>query len=299
MEIRRHPPSSGVRVQSLSFQLDTPDAKPLHILEEIIWHKDQEVTRMRDRVPLLDLRKQVVVAPAPKDFLGALQRASHKPAVIAEVKKASPSKGVFQEDFDAVAIAQSYERHGATCLSVLTDERFFQGSFQNLSQVRQAVDLPLLCKDFMISPYQIYLARAQGADAILLIAAVLGDQDLKYFLKISRSLGLTALIEVHSGPELERVLALGQAQLLGINNRDLKTFHTSLDTTCDLLQTYGSALREQGITVISESGMHQTADLDRVAAAGAQGVLVGESLIRQRDPGVALTQLIGVSIPAR
>ncbi|MEB3275127.1 MAG: indole-3-glycerol phosphate synthase TrpC [Prochlorothrix sp.] len=299
MEIRRYPPSPGVRVQSLSFQVSAPDAEPVNILEEIIWHKDQEVTRMRDRLSLLDLRKQVEQAPPPKDFLKALRTAPHPPAVIAEVKKASPSKGVFREDFDPVAIAQSYERNGAACLSVLTDERFFQGSFENLSNIRQAVALPLLCKDFILYPYQIYLARARGADAVLLIAAVLSDQDLQYCLKIVRTLGLVALIEVHSAPELERVLALEGVQLVGINNRDLKTFHTTLDVTCNLLATYGETLRQRDITLISESGMHTTADLQRVFEAGAQGVLVGESLIRQADPGLALTDLRGVPVHAQ
>lgn len=298
MEIRRHSPSPEVKVQSLRFQVSTPEAEPSNILEEIIWHKEQEVTRMRDRLSLLDLRKQVEQAPATQDFLGALRQSPHPPAVIAEVKKASPSKGVFREDFDPVAIAQSYERNGAACLSVLTDERFFQGSFDNLSNIRQAVKLPLLCKDFVIYPYQIYLARARGADAVLLIAAVLSDQDLRYFLKIVQALGLVALIEVHSAPELERVLALEGVQLVGINNRNLKTFQTTLDVTCDLLATYGDTLRQRDITLISESGIYTLADRQRVAQAGAQGVLVGESLIRQPDPGLALSHLIGAPVHA-
>jgi len=299
MEIRRYSPSPGVQVENLSFQVQIPDAQPLNILEEIVWHKNQEVARLRERMPLVELQKAVREAPPPRDFLGALRHAPHPPGVIAEVKKASPSKGVFREDFDPVAIAQSYDRHGAACISVLTDERFFQGSFENLVRIRAVVDRPLLCKDFMVSPYQLYWARSQGADAVLLIAAILGDQDLQYFLKITQTLGMVALVEVHTAQELERVIALGQAQLVGINNRNLKTFDTTLDTTCDLLNSYGAALEDQGVLVVSESGIHQPQDLQRVAAAGAKGVLVGESLIRQPDPGLALEQLMGVPVHGR
>jgi indole-3-glycerol phosphate synthase len=293
MEIRRRPPAPPVNVETLRFELKVPGANPSHILEEIVWYKEREVAAWRERVSLEDLKRQVLDAPAPLDFYAALQQSPTQPAVIAEVKKASPSKGVFREDFDPRAIAQSYAANGAACISVLTDEKFFQGGFENLQLVRAAVQVPLLCKDFVIYPYQIYKARSVGADAVLLIAAILSNQDLNYFLKIIHSLGMNALVEVHSAEELERVLQLDDLRLLGINNRNLKTFHTDLGVTEWLLEQYGAALAERQIHVVSESGMFTRADLDRVQEAGAAAVLVGESLIKQADPGLALRELWG------
>ena len=213
------------------------------------------------------------------------------PALIAEVKKASPSKGLIREDFDPVAIAQAYEAGGASCLSVLTDQKFFQGSFDYLRDARQAVNLPVLCKDFIIYPYQIYQARGRGADAVLLIAAVLSDRDLQYFLKISKLLGIAALVEVHTAEELDRVLALEGIQLIGINNRNLEDFSVSLQTTTDLLASRQQQIQDKGVVIVSESGIFERADLDRVANAGASAVLVGESLMRQPDPGAAIARL--------
>ena len=178
MEIRRRPPNPKVRVAYLEYAVPHEEEAPRHILEEIIWQKDREVASARERVPLEKLKQQVADLPAPLDFAEALRASCRKPAVIAEVKKASPSKGVIREDFDPVAIAQGYAAGGASCISVLTDRQFFQGGFEVLVQVRQAVNLPLLCKDFILSPYQLYQARAAGADAALLIAAILSDQDL-------------------------------------------------------------------------------------------------------------------------
>ena len=292
LQIRRRPPNPAVNVKSLRYQVQVPDAEPQHILEEIVWHKETEVTQMRDRVPLLDLRKKLVTLPPTKDFLGALRNGKSKPAVIAEVKKASPSKGVIREDFDPEAIARAYQEGGASCLSVLTDRKFFQGSFENLEKVRAVVELPLLCKEFIIYPYQIYLARIKGADAILLITAILSDQDLTYFVKIAQSIGLTPLIEVHTLAELDRVLAIEGVTLVGINNRNLQDFSVNLDTTCQLLARRGQQLTERGILVVSESGLHSGADLKQVASAGADAVLIGESLVKQPDPGVALGQLV-------
>lgn len=291
MKIRRRPVNPAVRVAELSFKTSLQQDEPNNILEEIVWYKEAEVDHLRDKTPLFQLKGRVQAAPTPLDFLGRLQSQPTTPSVIAEVKKASPSKGLFREDFDPVAIAQSYAANNAACLSVLTDSKFFQGSFENLARIRKAVDLPLLCKDFILYPYQIYLARSYGADAVLLIAAVLSDADLQYFLKIVKALGMTALVEVHDAPELERVLELQGVELVGINNRDLTTFNTTLDTTCDLMAQYRDRL--QGITIVSESGMHHSADLKRVSEAGAAAVLVGESLIRQADPGAALTALVG------
>ena len=290
MQVRRRPPNPAIRVASMSYQTCMADAEPDNILEEIIWYKDYEVSVMREKMPLRMLQARIQSAAKPLDFLMRLRQAPTHPGVIAEIKKASPSKGVFREDFDPEAIAQSYAENGAACLSVLTDRKFFQGSFENLGLVRKAVDLPLLCKDFVLYPYQIYLARAYGADAVLLIAAVLPDQDIQYFLKIIHRLGMNALIEVHSEEELNRILSLDEVRLVGINNRDLTTFETSLETTCRLLSDYGDRL--QDIVVVSESGMGAPADLQRVAEAGAAAVLVGESLIRQPEPGIALQHLV-------
>jgi indole-3-glycerol phosphate synthase len=213
--------------------------------------------------------------------------------VIAEVKKASPSKGVIREDFDPVAIARGYAAGGASCLSVLTDKKFFQGGFEVLVDVRGAVELPLLCKDFILTPYQLYQARAAGADAALLIAAILTDQDLAYLQKVARALGLAVLVEVHDAPELERVLALEGFDLIGINNRDLSTFTVDLATTEQLMATYGSQVRAKGALLVSESGLFSRDDLDRVVSAGADAVLVGEALMRQVDVTAALETLIG------
>ncbi len=282
-----------MKVAHLEYAIPHDDGEPRHILERIVWEKDREVASARERVTLDQLKKQVADLPAPRDFLAALRASCRRPAVIAEVKKASPSKGVIRADFDPEAIARGYAAGGASCLSVLTDRQFFQGGFEVLVQVRQVVDLPLLCKDFILSPYQLYQARAAGADAALLIAAILSDQDMAYLLKVARSLGLTALVEVHDSDELERVLALEGVQLIGINNRDLTTFHTDLATTEQLLARHGQRIRERGCLVVSESGLFSRDDLDRVVGAGADAVLVGEALMRQSDVTAALETLIG------
>jgi indole-3-glycerol phosphate synthase len=291
MQIRRRPPNPAVAVESLRYQVTVPDAAPRHILEEIVWHKETEVEQLRERRPLIELQHQTKSAPPTQDFVAALQNAQTKPALIAEVKKASPSKGVIREDFDPVAIAQSYQQGKAACLSVLTDQKFFQGSFDALRQIRAAVDIPLLCKDFIIYPYQIYWARLHGADAVLLIAAILSDKDLQYFLKITQALGMAALIEVHTLEELDRVLGLQGMTLVGINNRDLHDFSVNLHTTQTLLAERGNLLQERGIVVVSESGLHTATDLAIVAQAGASAVLIGESLVKQPDPGEAIAKL--------
>jgi indole-3-glycerol phosphate synthase len=294
MQIRRRPPNPSINVADLVYKIASPDATPNNILEEIVWHKEREVDQLREKLPLLDLQRKLVDVPPRKNFLAALQAKSQgtTPAVIAEVKKASPSKGVIRADFDPVAIAQSYETGGAACLSVLTDSKFFQGSFENLQLIREAVDLPLLCKDFILYPYQMNWAKLHGADAVLLIAAVLSDKDLQYFLKIAQKLELTALVEVHDLAELDRVLALTGVELIGINNRDLKTFEVDLATTQNLITARASELTDRNILVVSESGIHHPADLQTVANAGAKAVLIGESLVKQPDPGQALADLI-------
>jgi indole-3-glycerol phosphate synthase len=292
LEIRRRPPNPSVKVAHLEYAIPHEEAEPRHILERIVWEKDREVASARERVSLEQLRGQVADLPPTRDFLAALRASCRKPAVIAEVKKASPSKGVIRADFDPEAIARDYAAGGASCLSVLTDKTFFQGGFEVLVQVRQVVDLPLLCKDFILTPYQLYQARAAGADAALLIAAILSDTDLAYLLKAARGLGLTPLVEVHDATEMERVLALDGVQLIGINNRDLTTFHTDLATTERLMERYGEALRARGCLLVSESGLVSRDDLDRVLDAGADAVLVGEALMRQSDVAGALQALI-------
>ncbi len=291
MQIRRRNPNPKIRTGEVEYKSNIPDSQPNNILEEIVWYKEVEVEKMRDRLSLLQLRKQVQEAAPPKDFIAALRNGKTNPALIAEVKKASPSKGVIKADFDPVAIAKSYEQGGASCLSVLTDEKFFQGSFDNLSLVRQAVDLPLLCKEFVIYPYQMYLARAKGADAVLLIAAILEDKDLNYFVKITKALGMTPLIEVHTLEELDRVLAINGVELIGINNRNLEDFSVSLSTTKDILAARKDVLEERNILIVSESGLHTPDDLNTVKEAGAKAVLIGESLVKQDDIKQAVSNL--------
>ena len=292
MEIRRRPPNPSVRVAHLEYGIPHPEEQPRHILETIVWEKEREVAAARERVSLDSLRQQVAELPATRDFIAALRASCRKPAVIAEIKKASPSKGVIREDFDPEAIARGYAAGGASCLSVLTDREFFQGGFEVLVQVRQVVELPLLCKDFILTPYQLVQARAAGADAALLIAAILTDQDLAYLLKVARSLGLAVLVEVHDAGELERVLALEGVNLIGINNRNLASFHTDLAVTEQLMQRFGEQVRAKGALLVSESGLFSRDDLDRVQSAGADAVLVGEALMRQPDVTAALECLI-------
>ncbi|BAY71378.1 indole-3-glycerol phosphate synthase TrpC [Anabaena sp. FACHB-709] len=267
-------------------------APPRHILQEIVLHKQQEVTQLQQELPLVTLQQQLTIAPPVRDFLKALQDNSHKPSLIAEVKKASPSRGIIRLDFDPVAIAQSYQKGGAACLSVLTDEKFFQGSFDNLRLVRQQVSLPLLCKEFIIDSYQIYLARTFGADAVLLIAAILSDEELQEFLKLIHELGMTALVEVHTLAELDRVLKLKDLRLLGINNRNLEDFTVDLKITQQLLSQRQQEIENLNLTIASESGIYTPADLSFVAGVGARAVLVGESLVKQTDVEEATRSLL-------
>ncbi len=296
LSIRRRSPAPAVVVASQVYQTASPEAKPRHILEEIVWHKEQEVERQRQQVPLKQLQQQLDQAPPVRDFVAALTQSPHPVSLIAEVKKASPSRGILRDPFDPVAIAQSYEAGGASCLSVLTDERFFQGSSEYLRQIRQAVGIPILCKEFILYPYQILWARTLGADAVLLIAAILSDADLGYFLKLIQQLGMAALLEVHTSQELQRVLRLSQLQeakgrvLIGINNRDLRTFTVDLNTTRSLLATYSDLLSD--LPIVSESGIHSSADLQQLRAWGVRSVLVGEALVKQPDPGQAARHLL-------
>jgi indole-3-glycerol phosphate synthase len=254
-----------------------------NFLEEIFCYKQEEVAQLHQYYQLKDLQSQAKKASACHNFQQALQQSNQQPSLIAEVKKASPSRGIIRADFDPVAIAQAYQRAGATCLSVLTDTLFFQGSFENLHRVRLAVDLPLLCKEFIIDPIQIYLARLAGADAVLLIASMLSVEKLGKLLCLIQELGMEALVEVHNLAELDLVLSLPSVRLVGINNRDLATFTVDLTTTETVLADRIDVLRNRGITTISESGLHDRSQLDRVMSWGVDAVLVGEALMKQAD----------------
>ncbi|WP_320664042.1 indole-3-glycerol phosphate synthase TrpC [Prochlorococcus sp. MIT 1223] len=292
MNIRRRPPNPSIKVANLEYAIPHVDEEPNNILEKIIWQKDKEIEVSRQKVPLDKLKSKILDLPRPRSFIKSLRNSSNHPALIAEIKKASPSKGVIREDFNPVEIAKAYSEGGATCLSVLTEKNFFLGGFDILTSVRKAVDIPLLCKDFVISPYQIYQARAAGADAVLLIAAILSDQDLAYLQKIAFKLELSVLVEVHNASELKRVFEIGSFSLVGINNRDLKTFHTDLATTENLAKEFAKDFSENEIILVSESGLFTRSDLNRVKAVGARAVLVGESLMKQGDIRKGISQLL-------
>jgi indole-3-glycerol phosphate synthase len=246
-------------------------------------------------VPVEDLKKRIGEASTPRGFLKAIRSrvATGQPAVIAEIKKASPSKGLLRADFRPADIARSYERHGATCLSVLTDEEFFQGSDAHLQQAREACALPVLRKDFTIDAYQVYEARVLGADAVLLIVAALAEARLRELNALARELGMDVLIEVHDAPELERALAL-QPALIGINNRDLRTFRTTLETTLSL---FGKIPAES--VAVTESGIHAPEDVVLMRARGVNAFLVGEAFMKADDPGEKLSELFNVSMRDR
>lgn len=245
------------------------------VLDQILEHKAHETAAAKARVSVEHLQTLITEAAPPRDFAGALHRETV--ALIAEVKKASPSKGVLIENFDPVAIATIYANNGAACISVLTDERFFQGSIHYLEQIRQHVYVPLLCKEFVIDPYQIYDARAHGADAVLLIVAALDDAQLSDLHAHITGLGMAALVEVHNEVELERALNAG-VKLIGVNNRDLKTFHEDLSTTERLAKHVPS-----DATLVAESSIRSLADVQRMGAAGAHAILVGEGLVKSPD----------------
>ena len=257
------------------------------ILERILERKRGELDAARAAVPLAEMQRRAASAPPPRDFAGAMAAkiGAQRPAVIAEIKKASPSRGLLRADFDPAAIARSYEAGGAACLSVLTDRDFFQGAPEHLAQARAACSLPVLRKDFITEPYQVFESRALGADCILLIAAALARQDMQGLEVSARSLGMAVLVEVHDAQELEAALAL-DTPLLGINNRDLRSFQTRLETTLDLLPRV-----PQGRTVVTESGIHTPEDVRRMRAAGVQAFLVGEAFMRAPEPGRELARV--------
>ena len=292
MEIRRRPPNPSVKVENLEYAINHIDSEPRNILERIVWQKSREVEIERQRVPLDKLQSQIESLPNTKKFVNALQNSQSTPAIIAEVKKASPSRGIIRSDFDPIYISRKYQEGGATCLSVLTDKKFFQGGFDILSQVRQEVNIPLLCKDFILYPYQLYQARASGADAVLFIMAILSDQDLQYLNKIAMYLGLDVLVEVHDSEEMRRALSLGIFKLIGINNRDLTSFKVDLSTTEMIGREFALQVNNEEILLVSESGLFDRTDLERVLKVGARAVLIGESLMRENDIKAALKNLI-------
>ena len=259
------------------------------ILQRILAVKAAEIAAAKAAKPLAVLRAEAEAAAKPRDFVAAMraQVAAGAAAVIAEIKKASPSQGVLRENFDPAAIAASYARHGAACLSVLTDAQFFQGSAACLQQARAACGVPVLCKDFMLEPYQVFEARAMGADCILLIVAALEVARMRELEATAQAFGMAVLIEVHDATELERALEL-KTPLLGVNNRNLRTFDTRLDVTLDLLPRI-----PDNRIVITESGIRTPQDVARMRASGVNCFLVGEAFMRAPDPGVELARLFG------
>jgi indole-3-glycerol phosphate synthase len=256
------------------------------ILDEIVATKRKEIDAARQRTPLEHLEAKVAAAPPIRDFRSAL--AGPGPIrLIAEIKKASPSAQIIRHTFDPVAISQTYQQHGASCLSVLSDTPFFHGHLDDLANVRAAAGIPVLRKDFLIEDYQVVEARSAGADAILLIAEILDDLSLRRMLDHARELGMAALVEFHDAVNLPRVLASG-AELIGINNRDLKDFSTDLEHT---LRLRDQIPRE--VILVSESGIRSRRDAERLEAAGVSAMLVGESLMRASDMGLAVQQLLG------
>jgi indole-3-glycerol phosphate synthase len=259
------------------------------ILERILARKREEVAQRSAALSAGELERRIAAAPAPRGFAAALadKVAAGGPAIIAEVKRASPSKGVIRADYDPAAIARSYAAAGATCLSVLTDRDFFQGDEQHLVAARNACALPVIRKDFTIDPWQVLEARALGADAILLIVAALDDARLRALAAVAADVGLDVLVEVHDGAELERALATG-AKLVGINNRDLRTFETRLQTTLDLRDRVPADR-----VLVTESGILAREDVARLRGAGVHAFLVGEAFMRAPDPGAELRRLFG------
>ncbi len=265
-------------------------ARTAGVLGEILAATAEEVARRAAARPLAELRTGVEGLDAPRGFIAAIERDLRRggPAVIAEMKKASPSKGVMRASYDPAALARNYAEHGATCLSVLTDQPYFHGGDRDLVRARDACALPVLRKDFIIDPYQVFESRRLGADAILLIVAALGDPVLRELAELAHALGMDVLVEVHNGEELARALAL-PCRLVGINNRDLRTFETRLDTTLALLDS----IPEDRI-VVSESGLRRREDVVRLRRHNVHAFLVGEALMRAENPGEELEALFGL-----
>ncbi len=259
--------------------------KTMNVLDEICARKREHIATRRIEMPLAVLEAMITKADKPRGFIGAIRRA-RGPAIIAEIKKASPSRGIIRAGFDPASIAKTYESNGATCLSVLTDEPYFQGSDNDLRSARAASALPVLRKDFILDPYQVYESRALGADCILLIMAALDDNDARNLYDLARDLGMDVLVEVHDEAELKRAIQLGP-EMIGINNRNLQTLEVNVETSREL-----GALMPGNFLKISESGIEGNATVLSLQEAGFDGFLVGESLLRKQDIGVALRGLL-------
>ncbi len=255
------------------------------ILKRIVENKKEEIARQKEILPLAELRQMLADRIPTLDFAGAIR--GRDCAVIAEVKRSSPSKGRIREDFDPVGIARIYEANGASAVSILTERKFFEGRAAFVPQIRKAVNLPLLRKDFIVDPYQIVETRVLGADALLLIARVLEAGELLDSIGLASELGLAALVEVHDEPDLEKALSAG-ARIVGINNRDLETFRTDLDVSVRIARRV-----PKGVTVVSESGINRRGDIERLMGEGIHVFLVGESLMREKDIGMKLRELLG------
>ncbi|KAH9301541.1 hypothetical protein KI387_013124, partial [Taxus chinensis] len=305
MGIIRRRPTTGPplhHVGPFEFRLQNEGNTPRNILEEIVWNKDKEVSEMKERRPIASLKKGISGGVSPvRDFIGALKaRAAETcfPALIAELKKASPVLGVIQPNYNVVEIAQAYEKGGAACISVNTDSKYYQGSFEDLQAIRDAgIECPLLCKEFIIDAWQIYHARLKGADAVLLMASILPDVDIKYMTKICKVLGMAALVEVVNLRELDRVLGIDGIELVGIQNQNLETFVVDINKTEHLLQReQAKIICDRDIIVVAESGLSTPKDTALVQRAGARAVLVGEYLLKQNDPAAAIAALFGKDI---
>lgn len=273
--------------EQVNYSMSLTNHPPADILLKILKRKEMEISAAKQQCDLRCIQERAANAEAPRGFLSHIEEnlRQSRPAVIAEIKKASPSKGVLREDFDPAQIARSYEQGGACCLSVLTDVDFFQGSIAYLQQARAACSLPVLRKDFIIDSYQIYEARAVGADCILLIVAALSDEQLLSFVDVAQQLNIDVLTEVHNREELDRALQL-PVRLIGINNRNLRNFHTCLQTTLDLLEVVPSDR-----LVVTESGIHHSEDVQKMRKNGVHSFLVGEAFMRADDPGSRLAKL--------
>jgi indole-3-glycerol phosphate synthase/phosphoribosylanthranilate isomerase len=255
------------------------------ILDDIFAYKRTELVERKQARPLSDVQAGARRAAPPRDLVQALRDSAARPALIAEVKRASPSRGLLAPDFDPARLAHTYQQNGAAAISVLTDERFFQGHLDHLRAILEEADLPILRKDFVFDPYQVYEARSAGADAVLLIVAMLGDDTLRSLYGLARELGMAALVEVHDEAELRRALAL-QPRLVGVNNRDLHTFSVDIETTAQLRRFVPPQ-----VTLVAESGIHTPADVDRLAQIGVDAMLVGESLVVAEDTGAKVREL--------
>ncbi|MBP1933443.1 indole-3-glycerol phosphate synthase TrpC [Ammoniphilus resinae] len=258
------------------------------MLHKIVEQKKKEIEQLKDRLNTQELEILLASAPTPRPFMNNLLNSHRSVSVIAEVKKASPSKGLIRPDFDPLRIADAYMSAGVDAMSVLTDEVFFQGSKEYLEQIRQFSNVPLLRKDFIIDPLQVYEARSLGADCILLIAAILTKEQLQSLSEQAKELGMDTLLEVHNQEEIEKVLSSTNPSMIGINNRNLKNFETRLETTEKLIQYVPAS-----IPVISESGIHSRKDIEYLQSIGVRAVLVGEYFMRQADVSLAVTDLVG------